>query len=430
MTVRMRLRSVQRVRPTMHTPSNPRDRLTEIGRAGLVALLVAGAAYAVSCLLVPLHREPLGFGVQWQMMSSSPFELLGQFPHRLLAPVLAYVLGLGGPGYLAFVRGLTVLMLAVVFLYCRQKQSRVIDAALITLAVALTGPVQTYKLNWVGYSDPLCYTLFFLMAMNARHTAVFWSLLLLNLFNHELAIFLVPWAWFLRQRAGAPWRRDLVWLGSVVAIYAVFYLAVRAIAKPLFSIDYFVAIPLFPAGTLGVCVLAMTHCTFAYGPLLAVLAWHQRVAAYGRERLEPWLVLAGIAAIFCIAYDWSRHSNLIVLPFVLASVRFLAAGHRAVFAGLLAASTLLSWAIDPWPITWWPLTERVLQPLFDSHVVRVYEDHYEFGTLSDFFFGWLPLVWPTLLSIAGMLAAIFAAGVAFAGWRQRDHGVAPAVDAG
>lgn len=399
--------------------STARESLPSALARAALAVAVGLAAYGVSWLLVPGVPEAHGFGEQWQMMAAQPFALVGQLPHRILAPLLAWATGFGGPGgWVPFTRGLTVLMLAVVFLYGRSERARSIDAALVALAVALIAPVQMYKLHWVGYADPLCYTLFFLSAMAVRSTPTFWLLFLANLFNHELAAFLLPWLWFLRRRAGAAWRADVVWAAATLAVYAAYYYYVKAhAAQQLFSDAYFREHPLFPGGTVVVWGLAIVHYTVAFGPVLAVLAWHQARPEFGRERWGTWLVLAGIAAIFCIAFDWNRHTNLIAMPLALASLRFLQAGHRLVYVGLLAVTVALTTWIPPWPPVSWP-TSLFFDPAFAAGVVVPTKETgglgFYFGPLSAALQGWLPAVGKELAVICGILLAILATGVAYA----------------
>ena len=377
-----------------------------------MAFLVAGFAYFVSCLFVWPAEANKGFGEEWQAMSADPFSWTGRFPHRIFAPLLAWVMGMGGPDYYRFVRALHVLMLACVFLWARRLGGKRIDCGLIVLAVALTAAVQQYKVQWVGYSDPLAYSLFFIAAMCARHTIVFWLLFLANLLTHELAFFLLPWLWFLRRQEGASQRADMTCIAVVGTYYAVFYFWVKAVANPVFSYQYFlVDDPLLPWGPIAVWCLMLTHWLLAFGPVLAVIAWHQHTQSYGRERWQFWIVVGGMLAILAIAFDWMRHANLIVLPFVLASARFLKAGGRIVYAALLAASALFLWLHPPWvdgseptPYLWRKIFDLVLAPQ-PKDFSRVITD-------------WLPAVWPTLLWVYALLAGVWLIGFAIARWQR------------
>ncbi|MBX3463205.1 MAG: hypothetical protein KF830_08535 [Planctomycetes bacterium] len=389
----------------MRIPASPGSDLRRGAIEVAVALAFGALAYALSCVLVWPDPVNKGFGEQFEGMSRQPLALWGQFPHRILAPLLGWLCGMGGDRYLLFVRGLHVVMLACVVLYARRLGSRRGDDLLIAIAVAVTAPVQMYKQHWVGYCDPLAYTLSLLAPIAVRRRAVFWLLFLANLLTHELAVFLLPWLWFLRRQVEPAWRRDVPWVAGALASYAAFYLTVRAVRQPTYAADFFLDNPLLPWGALACWMMALTHWLLAYGPVLAVLAWHQHTRSHGRERRQLWLVLAGVLMILSIAFDWMRHANLIVLPFVLASARFLAAGHRRVYAGLVAGSVgLLLW-VPPWsghaPPTsdlWGPMFELVLVP---KDFVRVVTH-------------WIPAVWPILAVIYALLAAVWLLGWAMA----------------
>lgn len=381
----------------------------------LLAIAIGAIAYLGSCLLVPPDATSKGFGIQWEMMSQDPFGLVGQLPQRILAPLLGWLSGCGGPpNYVPFTRGLAVFFLATICFFARRRGANWLDAALLVGAVALTSPIQMYKWHWVGYSDPLQYALCFWMLLASKRSApLFWGLYLLNLLTHELALFLLPWFWFVRRDAGASLRADVVGAMLSVGAYLGFYQWVKATAQQqAYSADYFLSHPLFPGGSVVVLALAAVHWVVAFGPILAVIAWHQHRPEFGRERRHLWLVLAGIVVIFCIAFDWNRHSNLIVLPLVLAGLRFLAAGHRVAFVALAALGAVLmaqtKW--NPWPPVSWP-THTVVDPAIQNGVVILLPDgSYGFGPLRAALQGWLPVVWPTLAAIGGIGAAIWGFG--------------------
>jgi hypothetical protein len=395
----------------------------------VLAVALGSLCYWGSCLLVPPDATSKGFGIQWEMMSQDPFGLVGQLPQRILAPLLGWLSGCGGqPHYVPFTRGLAVFFLATIAFFCRRRGANWLDAALVTAAVALTSPIQMYKWHWVGYSDPLQYALCFWMLLASKRSApLFWGLYLLNLLTHELAVFLLPWFWFVRREARASVRHDAIGAAVAVGLYLAFYQWVKANAlQQAYSADYFLSHPLFPGGSVVVLALAAVHWVVAFGPILAVIAWHQHRPEFGRERRHLWLVLAGIVVIFCIAFDWNRHSNLIVLPLVLAGLRFLAAGHRVAFVALAALGAVLmaqqKW--NPWPSVSWP-THTVVDPaILNGVVVLLPDGSYGFGPLRAALQGWLPAVWPTLAVIGAIGAAIWATGFALARWRKSAPGVA------
>jgi hypothetical protein len=400
---------------TSLTPS-PVVATSPVWRDLLLALVVGALCYALSCALVAPGSEAQGFGIEWDQMSEAPLELRGRLPHRLLAPFLAHVVGMGKPHYLLFVRGLSIALLAVVFFFCRRRGARVVDASLITAAVAVTAAVQMYKQHWVGYPDALGYALFFGNVLAAKRPVVFWSLFLVNLLNHELAVFLLPWLWFVRREADRAWRTDVVAIAACLASYGAFYLWVKSAApQQVFNAEYFAEHPLFPGGTVVVWSLTLVNYVVAFGPILAVLAWHQHRGEHGRERWHLWLVGAGMAAIFCIAFDWARHCNLIIIPLVFASLRFLAAGHRAAYLALLVAGVVAMIIVPPWAPKSWP-THLVVDPAIVPGIVVVDPGgapgqlNISFGPLSEVLRLWLPEAWPTLWPILAIGAAIWLVG--------------------
>src|SRR5262245_8418792 len=160
-------------------------------------------------------------------MAAQPFAFAGDFPHRILGPLLAQALGLAGDRYWLFAWGCNWLLLAVVFDCARALGARPADAALATLAVALTGAVQAYKLM-VGYSDTLSFALLLLaFRLRARFAAV-WCLVLASAFAHEMVFFFAPWLFYQRLRAGGRWWREAAALGVVAGVYEAWRLSVAA----------------------------------------------------------------------------------------------------------------------------------------------------------------------------------------------------------
>ncbi|MEZ6036101.1 MAG: hypothetical protein R3F29_01385 [Planctomycetota bacterium] len=373
---------------------------------------------------MPSTGVPVNFGEQWRVMSIDPWALHGQFPHRILAPTLAWLLGMGGDRWMTFLQGVNVAMLASAFLVSWRRGGAFVDGALVSLAIALTAAVQMYKVHWVGYADPLCYTLFFCSMLAVRVPLVFWPLWLANLFQHELAGFLLPWLWWMRRREDARWRLDLICVAVAMVVYLAYYLLVKARVQQTYSADYFLSHPLFPGGTLAVWVLAAVHWVVAFGPVLAMLAWHQHRRASGSERWHLWLVLLGVLTIFCIAFDWQRHSNLIVLPLVVAATSVTRGSwrNRAIFAGLIALGAVLMVVWPPWSPSAWPTSAMSnIGLLVQSGVVIDLDPDpapdrvdFGFGPLSATTDRWLPAIWPWLWPVAAIGLAFWVLGLLLA----------------
>ena len=146
-----------------------------------------------------------------------------------------------------------------------------------------------------------------------------------------------------------------------------------------------------------------------------MLAWHQHGRPARGERWHLWLVSLGVLVIFYIAFDWARHSNLLMLPLVIAAARFVREGprHQAVFAGLLALTWGLFELVPPWSSTAWP-TNLLANPivLTETGLLVIGQGEFEigFGTLGDALGRWLPRVWPVLAAVHGLGVGIWAAG--------------------
>ncbi|HIE70522.1 MAG TPA: hypothetical protein EYP98_10285 [Planctomycetes bacterium] len=405
----------------------------------LLALAAGWLLYWLSCSLLAPHDVVHGqFASDWQRMSVDPLSFPGSLPHRILVPFLAWAFGCGGEGYVAFVRGLNVLLLASAFFAVRRLGGRYLDGLLVAAAIAITAPVQLYKQHWVGYTDPICYTLFIWMMLVARSPYVFWALFLTNLMNHELAGFLLPWLWYLRRREDQRWRLDLVCIAVTCGLYLAYYFWVKANVNQTYSIDYFMSHPLFPGGSFAVWNLAAVHLTCTFGPVLALLAWHQHARGERGERWHLWLVSLGVLVIFCIAFDWARHSNLILLPLIVAGTRFLARGNnnRLLFIGLLGLTLFLFWLVPPWSATAWPTNVffhgtdawRATHPdkLFLVEIGVLLPQvgpggvvNIGFGSLATVLGEWVPRIWKPLAVVHAIGITIWCAGWGWARYQNR-----------
>jgi len=402
---------------TVITPEHAAPRSLE----AVLAVVAGFAAWWFSCVLVPPADVAVGFGLEWERVSADPFGFPGQLPQRYLAPFLAWLTGFrGAPDWVLFTRGLGMLLLATIFWFCRRRGASVLDAMLITVAVALISPVQIYKQNWVGYSDDLTYAICFGMLLAAKRPGGFWTLYFLALLNHESSAFLLPWAWMARRAQDARWRADAIGAAIAVGLYAAFYFYVKSVAPgQAYDNDYFARNPLFPGGAVVVWALVVAHFVVAFGPVLAVVAWHQHARPRDPERKHLWWLLLGIGVIFCIAFDWSRHSNLVVIPLVLASLEFLRAGHRRLFVALVAVGAAAMQVWPQWPVGSWPTSELIAPE--EHFLVKVgilvateVPGEIGFGPLSATLGKWLPRVWPAVVGFVAALAAIWAAGAWFA----------------
>jgi hypothetical protein len=319
--------------------------------ASLLAVAVGAAAFAGAVHLGLLQGLPFleycqGMGAHYQEMSADPFALRGDHPHRILGPMLAYLLGLGGADYWRFSHGTLVVMLATVFAAARHLGARMVDAALVTLALACSGGVLLYTSLLVGFSDPLICALLLATLMAARRGPWCWLVHLLNLFNHDLALFFTPFLLYLRWQARPRWGREVIWLGAVFAVYAAFRLWVNAHAPDLrLSVDFYVKTSHFPRGTIGLAALTTADSVHLFGPLLVVMFWAAWQPARKWENRALMLFVATVYAFLVVAYDFSRFTGYLFLPVGAAAVRFLHGGRNRIWFAMLAAAAARSFIV-------------------------------------------------------------------------------------
>jgi hypothetical protein len=392
----------------------PSSRIEEVGAAALAGI----AAYAASCLVEPATSQIVaGFGMFWQEMSTQPFAFVGDLPHRMLAPLLAHLVGLDGERYTDFTRLTGVLMLSLVYAVCRQRGSLRVDALLVTLAIAFTGATQIYKRGMVGYCDNLGYSLFLVGVLVSRHAWAFWPVFFLNLVNHDMALFFLPWLWFLRRQHRGVLRWDVWWCFGALVAYWYFrdYVAQNA-ATWKYDEAYFLKHCFLPIGFLWLWLLAAVHVLLQFGPFLAILLWHSWWPRPPHERVHTLLVLLGIGGIFGFAYDVMRHPNMIFLPIVFASTRFLVdARSRVVYLLAIAAMIVLyrefTWLEPGGPPSQGWLFEWVMAVMvFDcqGHLVIDASFRFDLGAHWNLLVCSAQRVWPVFFRLAWEVLAIVA----------------------
>lgn len=402
-------------------------------RAALWLLIAAAVGYCVhqlTTLWLPskelpndFHRQ-LAFHTQWVLMSEDPFAFVGQFPHRLLSPFLAHLVGLDGERFFTFTELCSVLLLALVFHTARVRGARPFDALLVAIAIGSTGALQIYKVQFAGYVDNLGFALFLLALLAVRHTPVFWSLFLLNLLNHEVAFFFAPWFLFVRWQAGARWTTDAIALLAVGGLYFAWRQYVGAHATQWsYNAGYFLDNAFVPYTFAWLWLLAGVHWLVRFGPLLTVLVWHGSRPRPDHERWHTLLIGGSALGVFFFAYDVMRHSNLLFVPLLIASVRFLDGSLRArVLYALLTAGTIaVYWQFGS------VFDEVTKQVVFD---VRGYElidpaNRWRLGMHLEKLRTFVGIAWPTLALLALEIAAMILAGRWFAARHDGARGAPP-----
>jgi hypothetical protein len=332
------------------------------------ALAAGAATWFLSCVAEWPKTAPFSFGQTFAAMADHPLGVVangvrtfeGLFPHRVLLPLLANLLGLTGDRFHLAAHGTAVLLLVAVHWCARRLGAGHVDALLVTAAVAFGGATQTYK-SHVGYPDSLSFTLLLLAAMAVRSGPWFWSLNLLSAFAHEQVFFFVPLLLLLRRKlAAADWRGDALGLGVMAGVYGLFRLWIGAHASGAMAPGSYFGNGYFPLGFLGVMYFALVWCVLMFGTMLPVLAW---AVLHRRAAWEPWalaLLVAGITGIYAVAHDFNRFVNFLFLAVLIASLRWLSSGaSRRVFVALLLAQLAVTrFAMMPVVVHFFAVMER------------------------------------------------------------------------
>ncbi len=316
----------------------------------LIAAVVGAVLLKLSDWMVPPATAAFpGHGERFVAMVNDPFAFTGDFPHRVLWPLLANLVGRLGVAPPVFTQVCNAALLAVVFWFCRQRRAAWLDASLVTAAIAASGAVLVYK-PMACYSDTLNLLLLVLSVHFVARPIVFWGLVLLAGLSHEMVFFFAPWLLWLRVHAGGgTWRRDGAALAMTFALYAGWRLFVGAMVPaaaagaPAASYDawyYFFHSFWVPWLLPGLWALWLLVVLAEFGPLLAlaVVSWRCREPSMG-GRLGLWLYFGCVLAMMMLAYDVMRFATFACLPVLLGSLALLRqAAMRLWFVGILVAS--------------------------------------------------------------------------------------------
>ena len=180
-------------------------------------------------------------------LASNPFYPPADnlFPHRILTPLLSFLIGLRGNGIMVTNLIIAAAFLLLVYRYFRKSIGNPTDALLGAGILAFSLPTLNSLFN-SAYCDSLTYVLLFLQWQYRKKVIPFYLLLLLGLLNRESVLFMIPWMAFLRlQDRGLSWRARLleipVGFGIAVGLYALFRLWSASHSSPLFSTDYYLS---------------------------------------------------------------------------------------------------------------------------------------------------------------------------------------------
>lgn len=322
--------------------SGSRRVLEWLGTAVVVLALLAFAQW-----MVPLAAAPFpGHGERFAAMAAAPFQFAGEFPHRVLWPTLAHVLGWCGVSPVGAARVSSGIMLWVVIRFARSRDLGPFDAVLAAAAVAASGPVLMYQ-TMACFSDPLNLALLVLQIRAAPHRAGFWALVLLAALSHELALFFAPWLLWLRRQHGARWLPEVLALAVVVLLYGVFRLYVNTHGGGSYGFTYYFENMIWvPWGLPALWALWLLVSLVEFGPLFACLGGSLiRPAADLGGRTGAWLYLACLLPLMVLAYDVMRFATFWMVPVLVGGIALLQLprGRAAIVALLLLAVPCYLW---------------------------------------------------------------------------------------
>ena len=309
-----------------------------------VAVVVGAGLLLLSDLLMPPAAEPFpGHGVRFAEMARDPFAFAGEFPQRILWPVLAWLFGHIGVGPVMFSQVCNASLLAVVYWFARRRTGSWTGAALVAAAVACCGAVLVYK-PMMCFSDPLNLLLMVLLIHFADRGRVFWSLVLVAAFSHELVFFFSPWLIYLRVCSGGQrWREVGSW-GACLLVYGGFRVVLKLTGNtgPYDSAYYFENAFWVPWGLPAMWMLWGFVVLVEFGPLLVAMFYASRRGSLAQAgamggRWWPWLYWPSLLSLMLLAYDVMRFAPLVFPPVLLGLVALARARQAAVLGGLIVA---------------------------------------------------------------------------------------------
>lgn len=308
----------------------------------LVAAAAAAALLFASDLLVPPAPAPfMGHGQRYADMVAHPFAFTGDFPHRVLWPLLAHVAGWFGVTPVDCTAVTSGALLAVVFWFARRRQAPWPDALLVTAAVAATGAVQVYKPMACMSADTLVLLSLLLAVHHVARPAWCWGLVAVATFSHELALFFAPWLAWLRLCHGGTWRTEAIGLAACTGLHLAWRSGIGLFGQTAYDASYYTGNAFWvPFGMPSMWALWALVALAEFGPLLAVAVWGFRRGEHGLGgRLGPWLFLGCTLSLMVFAYDVMRFTTFLAIPVLLAALAMLRARRgRIVFALLLVAA--------------------------------------------------------------------------------------------
>jgi hypothetical protein len=301
-------------------------------RAGRIA---TAFLFAIVLVLIALRRVSLGghptyLGKYYAMLATDPFHPAPDNPvgHRILAPLLSYLVGLRGPLILYFDLFVVVVLLAAAYLWFRGRDHTPAWAVLGASTLALSMVVLT-TLHYGGYPDALLYLLVFGAWWARSRLWLSGVLFLAAMLAHESAAFLAPWLFGVLAGGGSKAPRGVARAAGAIAATLIAFWGIHGLLERVhpevqytlgFYLRPLLADPLHwfresaPHRGLGIAAAFNLYWVF---PILAAT----RLALRGAKADALLLLLpipCALAQLF-VAYDVTRLTTLAFMSMLLGA---------------------------------------------------------------------------------------------------------------
>ncbi len=330
-----------------------RARIGEHGAALLISLVFFAAAAFYTRPVLSLG----GFGEQFAALAKEPFGInpaIG-FPHRILTPLLSYLLFLRGELIIITNVLAAWLVLYTGYRYFRSRFDRPVEAVAGVAILAFSLVTLNSMFN-SGYTDSITSLLLLLMWWVRSRPKLFWLCFLLALFNRESVAFMIPWFVFLRMQDRDRPHRDrlfevLVGLALSLGTYGLFRYWLAGRQDVVYSLSFYLkhlpANPIFwlvQSGWYQFLGLFTVFKTIWIVPIIAgIRSWREN-----REVAWSMLILLGCTwAQFVIAYDSSRLFTQGFLIVVIA-IEYLFSARKQWSVKLVGWSVALGLFVPQW----------------------------------------------------------------------------------
>jgi len=292
------------------------SRLKKHPNAGL--FLAAVVSFLTTCLYVTPSLRPESHGEYYALLSLNPFDPGNPNSHRILTPLIAYLLGLRG-GYLVILN----YAFLVLFLYtiARTLYKKTLDFSLVfaTLLLFSLSMPSMFTVYYSGYPDSTSYFLFSVLLTETLHFSLFVIFAFLSLLNHEMSGFFLPFFWsYQRWRDKAS--KTLQFLGLVMpfALYIPVYILLSSHNRDSHFITFYIQ-PLIEQSLFfwlrqqGISMLMGIFSAFRFGWFLVFFAG--MVATRKRDIKTATRILAPVLISFSLTFFAVDTSRMISFAF-------------------------------------------------------------------------------------------------------------------